>query len=420
MRLSPDFEPAHFFRAWLLQKLGREEDSITEVRTTVRLNPADARAFDLMGLDYLNLEKPAKAEKALREAARLSPDEPDILFHLSRALMELGRGDEAKPFLEKFEKVRGQNNHGPREEPGMIETASMSPAERSRRVIEQLQELVEQHPGDTSLRVNLATALLTEGRIEPALAAFRELLAMKPAAGVAQEAGAALLRYEQYGLARDFLERAAAERPESRLDLAIALFFTDGPKQALAELNKISDNADRGDSLLLEAKILEASGQIDEAGKAVQQSLRYSLSRPRLAEQAALLLARHKREGQALDLLGKAAEAAPDDAGLKLARVVVLASAGRNAEAEKASREIEKRWPEWDRAYLIEGLVLERESRIEEAKRRIGIALTLGVSDNAAKCALARMSGSATHAVECSCQAEIYEAFFPVCAANSR
>ena len=217
----------------------------------------------------------------------------------------------------------------------MIETASMSPAERSRRVIEQLQKLVEQHPGDTSLRVNLATALLTEGRIEPALAAFRELLAMKPAAGVAQEAGAALLRYEQYGLARDFLERAAAERPESRLDLAIALFFTDGPKQALAELNKISDNADRGDSLLLEAKILEASGQIDEAGKAVQQSLRYSLSRPRLAEQAALLLARHKREGQALDLLGKAAEAAPDDAGLKLARVVVLASAGRNAEARR-------------------------------------------------------------------------------------
>ena len=99
--------------------------------------------------------------------------------------MELGRGDEAKPFLEKFEKVRGQNNRGPREEPGMIETASMSPAERSRRVIEQLQKLVEQHPGDTSLSVNLATALLTEGRIEPALAAFGELLAMKPAAGVA-------------------------------------------------------------------------------------------------------------------------------------------------------------------------------------------------------------------------------------------
>ena len=29
VRLSPDFEPAHFFRAWLLQKLGREEVSIS-------------------------------------------------------------------------------------------------------------------------------------------------------------------------------------------------------------------------------------------------------------------------------------------------------------------------------------------------------------------------------------------------------
>ena len=85
VRLSPDFEPAHFFRAWLLQKLGREKVPIAEVRTSVRLNPADARAFDLMGLNYLNLEKPAEAEKALREAARAFLPMSPIFFSICRA-----------------------------------------------------------------------------------------------------------------------------------------------------------------------------------------------------------------------------------------------------------------------------------------------------------------------------------------------
>ena len=99
-----NFEPARYYRSWLLHKLGRNEESLADLQIAVQLNPGDARALDLMGLDYLNLEKPAQAEQPLRKALALVPNDPDVLFHLGRALLELGRTQDAKPFLDRFQK----------------------------------------------------------------------------------------------------------------------------------------------------------------------------------------------------------------------------------------------------------------------------------------------------------------------------
>jgi len=413
--LDAKLEPARYYRAWLLHKLGRSGESLAELQMAVQLNPGDARAFDLMGLDYLNLEKPAEAEPPLRKALALAPNDPDVLFHLARALLELGRAQDAKPFLDRFQKVRQLPARVPREEPGMIEAASLTRAERSERLIEELRGAAAASPFNPSLKMNLAGALLAEGRAEEAAAAFRELLAADPPSALLYEAGTTLLRFEQYALARDFLERAATETPAARLDLAMAVFFTAGPQAALKTLEQVPAGEDTGDYLLMKADLLDAAGQIAEADTILDESLHYSISRPRLAQEAALLLIRHRQSAKALDLAIRVLQSMPEDAGMMLTKVVALSSMGRNSDAEKAIKDVQNRWPEWDRPYLLEGLLLERAARPVAAREKIQIALALGSQEPAARCALARLTSSAA---PCVCAAGIYEMFFPACDAR--
>jgi tetratricopeptide (TPR) repeat protein len=259
--------------------------------------------------------------------------------------------------------------------------------------------MIEQLRKDPALKLNLGTVLLTEGRTDEAITTFRELLAANPGPEASREAGTTLLRFDQYSLAKDFLERD----PNARLDLAIALFFTEGKDAALKALEQIPGGRDTGDAQLLKAVILDNPEAI---------STRQAISRPRLAEQAALLLVHHKQGEKALELLRQALQSTPDDAGLMLTKVVALTSAGRNGEALKAVKEIETRWPEWDRPYLVDGLIIERESHLTEARQRIQIALALGSQDPAAQCALTRMASKASN---CACQPGLYESFFPDC-----
>jgi len=73
---------------------------------------------------------------------------------------------------------------------------------------------------------------------------------------------------------------------------------------------------------------------------------------------------------------------------LKLTQAVVLGLMDRNPAADKALKEIESQWPEWDRPYLAHGLLLER-AQPREAGRKLRTAIALGSTDPAVRCALA-------------------------------
>jgi Flp pilus assembly protein TadD len=225
MRLDPSFEPARYVRAWLLHRLGRDEEALSDLQMAIRLNPGDALAFDQLGLTYTNLDKPADADQALRRAVTLSPNEPKILMHLARALTDSGHPEEAQTFIERFRKLQADGPPRPRAEPGMIAAASAPPAERARRTLEQLQQSARTNPGDAPIKLNLGSLLLLEGRTAEAAAVFHDLLMMDPGGAILYKAGIRLLANEQYALARDFLERASPAVPGAHIDLSMALFF---------------------------------------------------------------------------------------------------------------------------------------------------------------------------------------------------
>jgi tetratricopeptide (TPR) repeat protein len=254
--------------------------------------------------------------------------------------------------------------------------------------------------------------LLTEGSGEEAASEFRVLLTRNAASRVWRQAGSFLLGFEQYQLAREFLLRAKDEIPAANLDLAIAVFFLESPAAALTTLEQVPEKERSGDYLLLKAQILDVAGRGAEAEKVLDQGRQLSISRPSLARQAALLLVRHDRKDAALELLSNASGNDPD---LLLTRSIVLALMDRTSAADTVLKEIESQWPEWDRPYLVHGLLLEHWQPAE-AKRKLQTAAALGSTDLALRCAMARLTPAASADSRCSCAGGLNELLFSRCA----
>ncbi|MBI4877274.1 MAG: tetratricopeptide repeat protein [Acidobacteria bacterium] len=415
VRLNPNFAAARFARAWLLNRLGRTSEALPDFQAAARLTGRNVRALDQLGLAYLTLDRPAEAEKTLREALAVSAEDPEVLMHLGRALMALGREAEAQRYLEAFRKAGPRNARGPRKEPGMIELATLSQGERVQRQIGRLRKDARDHPNDPELQLALASLLLADGGTGEAIAEFRELLARNADGRIWEEAGRSLVRAGQYALAKDFLERAAAARPAARLDLAIATFFADGPRAALRAIGEAPDQEHAGDYLLLKAWILDAAGQRAQADEALREGLRYPASRPEAARQAALLLLHRDRKTEALGVIGQGLKTAPDDAELLLTKAIALGLTGQIAGAEKTLVQIGSRWPEWDRPYLVHGLVLESAGKREAARQKLRTAQALGSRDLAVNCALARLAAAPAPDAQCACLAGLRELVLPGC-----
>jgi tetratricopeptide (TPR) repeat protein len=415
LHLDPNFTPAYYARAWLLHRLGRTAESLPDLQAAARMSPKEFHVLDQLGLAYLSLDQPSEAEKVLRKALVIAPEDPEVLMHLGRALIALDREEEAQVFLDKFQKVRPRRARDPRKEAGMIESARLPVAERTAREIERLRRDASSHAGDPDLQLHLALLLLADGRVDEAGGEFRKLLAMHADNRIWAEAGTSLIRSEQYELARQFLERAATENPTSRLDLAVALFFTEGPTQALQVIEKVPDGVQAGDYWLMKARILDAVGQGEESQKALEEGLHHSTSRPEVAQQGARLLLLHNRRAEALDILNRAIESAPDNADLLLTRAIVLGLMDQNSAAQHEVKQIESRWPEWDRPYLVAGLLSENNGHLNEARQELETATALDSNNLVARCGLARLSGSASPDPQCPCQARLYQLLFPSC-----
>ena len=166
LRLDPKFAPAHVSRAWLVHRLGRSSEAVPHLEAALEVKPGDVRALDQLGVVYLALDQLESAEKVLRRAAVIAPDDPQVLVHLGRALMALGHDNEAQQFLEKYQRLGPLRSRDPHKEPGMIESATLSAAERRAREIERFRVMARSRPDDPVLQLNLASLLLADGRLD--------------------------------------------------------------------------------------------------------------------------------------------------------------------------------------------------------------------------------------------------------------
>jgi tetratricopeptide (TPR) repeat protein len=102
--LDPKIPQAHYFLALACLQRDREAgfaEALPALEAELRINPEDSRAHYLLGYIHLKKREQQHAEAALREAAKLDPNNPDPLVLLGQLYADNGRDAEAEPILRK-------------------------------------------------------------------------------------------------------------------------------------------------------------------------------------------------------------------------------------------------------------------------------------------------------------------------------
>lgn len=396
LRLKPDFIPARQARGWLLLREGKWREALPDLKTVVEREPKNAMALMQLGRIYLELERPADALEFLRRARELAPEHTGVLKQLHRALRTVGQDREAAVVLEKL-KTAGPDRTPLKAQAQIFDYMGLDPAQQRERFRRNLVNAIDASPSDAELKIQLGAFLLREGKTEEALAVFREILTLSPAARTLNDGATALLEHKQYSLAREYLARLVAADPsiENRLDLAVAIFHSAGPSDSLAEIEKIPLAERTGDVYLLKAQIQDALGRFEDAVNSLNTAFQRAPTRGDLYFWASLFLIKHNRDQQALQLLDQATTIVPDDPDLLLTRAIVLELQRKTGDADDLLKKIQLRWPEWGRTYLIRGIIQATHRNPEAALQSVQTAIALGERTSSAYYYLADVSRSA-------------------------
>ena len=382
LTLQPGLTQARYARALLNIKEEKPAAAVEDLRSFLQREPDDSRALAYLGQAYLALDRVSEAADVLKRAADLAPNSRLVLLYYRKALIKLGRTQEARTVLSRL-KESGPADEKHKAQTGLIEYLSLSPADRRSRYLANLRRNVATNPGDAQSKIILGRELLAEGNAAEGLSVFRELKSASSDSALLAACGKILLEFEQYDLALEFLKPAVVADPSlsaARLDLAIVLFHVRTPQVALSELDQTPVPDRKGDYYLLRAQILDSLGKMQQAVDELNRGIRAAPTRSDLYLQSAGFLLKHKLFHEALDLLDQASRILPDDRELLLAQAVTLELLQRGIDAQRLLTKLQTRWPEWDRPYLLNGILLEIQIKSAEARQMLETAIALGAN----------------------------------------
>jgi tetratricopeptide (TPR) repeat protein len=382
LALDPAMAPAHYTRALLEIEEGKPVAAINDLRFALEREPKNYRVLVRLGQAYLDANRTIEAEEVLKRALDLSPDQPLGLIYYHRALAKLGRKSEAESVLTRL-KHADSMAEGRRPQSGLVDYLSLPPVEQRARYLANLRKNSEAYPTDPRWKIRLGKELFSDGEAAEGRRIFTSLQAQLSDPGLLAICGRILLDFDQFDLARPFLEQAMTAEPSAssvRIDLATALFHLEGPQAALSKLDGTPTENWTGDFYLLQAQILDSLGKTQEAADALNRGIRAAPTQPVLYMQAAGFLLKNKLYHEALDLLEQASRILPNARELQLAQVVTLYLLRREDDTQALLARIQARWPEWDRPYLLGGVLLEIQTKSVEARQMLETAIALGAN----------------------------------------
>jgi tetratricopeptide (TPR) repeat protein len=381
--IDPQFNAARLARAALYYQDGKAQESVADLELVLKTDPNDFRALDALGQDYMHLEQFQKAAEILARAYKLTPKDAKVLSHYSRVLYRLGRKEEADKLTAAF-RALGPEEGRRRPNAGLFDFLNLSPEQQYAKYLDNLKKTMITNPDDPTLRMQLGKALLRQGKTEEAVTALRSVLKLTSNPEILAACGKALIEFEQYAPAREFLEPVLAANPgaaDLRLDLAIAVFHSGSAEDALKVLDATPVDQRKGDYFLLLAEILDAMQKPQEAAAAFNRGFDAAPTRLDLYLEAALFLFKHNQNQRALHILEQATRTIPDSPALQLMLAMTYGMVQQYEDGVNVLTQIESRWPEWSLPYEIHGISLETRTRSEPAIDLLQTAISLGSRD---------------------------------------
>ncbi len=257
--------------AQVLEKMGRREEAIRSYAAARAIRPETAHSLAHA------LSQNGESDEAIavfRDLVRLRPEDPRHLGCLGRELKARGRSREADAALDaahtKFDAViRSKSDFWAHFGLGYV----LLGKGRLDEAIAEFREAIRLQPENGAAHHNLAGALHGEGRLDEAIAEFREAIRLQPDRATARHDLATALRQEgrldeaiaeyrevirlqpENGAARDNL--ASALRQEGRLDEAIAEYrrairLEPGQARAHIDLGNLLRDKGRFDEAIVE------------------------------------------------------------------------------------------------------------------------------------------------------------------------
>jgi tetratricopeptide (TPR) repeat protein len=380
LALKPDYAPARAARGSLYYQEGKPESALADLELVATQQPGDAANLDRLGQTYQALDRPADAVRVLRRAAELVPENSTTVLHFARALADAGQTQESEVVMERFRRLGpAQKKDVPA---GLVEYLSLTPEQRHADYRTRVEKAIHDHPEDPAAQLQHLKLMIEDHNADQAVAAAKRIAALKPAAGVLADTGRALLVANQYALARDLLQQAAAADPHGgvELDLAVATFHATGAKAGLDLLDRLPESARTGDYYLALAQMLDASGKAQESVSALDKALHAAPERPDFYLRAVSLLVKRDLAPEALRIVEEGARTLPQNREILLLKATTLEFAHRAGDADRMLSEVQNRWPEWSNVWLAHGIILATRRHYEEARQALETVAALGAS----------------------------------------
>jgi tetratricopeptide (TPR) repeat protein len=252
-------------QGWQYHQAGDLARAEALYREALRLNPADANGWFLLGLACRGRGALADAEAGYREAVRLRPDFFEALNNLGNVLAIQGRPEEAADCYCRVlhlrpDHVEAHNNLGA----ALRHLGDLAGSEASYR------EALRRRPNYPDALNNLGDVLSRQGRLDDAVACYREALRLRPDYPEAHSNLAVALRQqgkfdEAVASFRDAL-RCRPNYAEVYYNLGMAYWENGRPREAAdCYRQALTVRPDYAEALFYLGQALHALGRRDEA-----------------------------------------------------------------------------------------------------------------------------------------------------------
>jgi tetratricopeptide (TPR) repeat protein len=252
-------------QGWQYHRAGDLARAEALYREALRLNPADAMAWFLLGLAVRGRGALADAEDAYREAVRLRPDFFEALNNLGNVLALRGRPEEAADYYRRVLRLRpdyveAHNNLGA----ALRHQGDLAAAEASYR------EALRRRPEYPDALNNLGDVLARRGRLDDAVACYRQALRLRPDYAEAHSNLAVALRQQgKFDEAVAAFGEALRCRPnyaDVHYNLGMAYWENGRPAEAAdCHRRALGVRPDYAEALFYLGQALHALGRRDEA-----------------------------------------------------------------------------------------------------------------------------------------------------------
>ena len=375
--LKPDYVEARAARGALNYQQGEAELALPDLEFAAANRPDNATMLDRLGQAYLLLERLPDGLRVLRKAAELAPSDAKIQLHVANALAQSGQTEESKIFMNRYKELGGSAAVPAR---GVMDYLNLTPEQQRAAYRARVDKALKDHPDDAAMQTAYMKLSISDGQMEQASATARKIAGMKPCAIVLADAGRAMLAAQQYGLAKELLNQAAASDPAAgvELDLAIAGFHADSPATGLQALDRVPADARGADYFVARAQMLDAAGKGDDSVAAIKQAVQADPARVDVYWPAAVIMLHNHRAADAVALLDQAAKAMPEEAQIPVLKAVVLDVSGKAGDALSLLNDAQHRWPEAASVWVAEGMILAAQRNFSEARKALETAVSFG------------------------------------------